>query len=422
MSGLVAQGMLLPALETQRRNRKMRKNLFQLAALTLAALLFACSPLWAQVGTVGGSSTTISPQTAFVNPMSKVLRTAVCGNLTQQGTPIAGNAAGAGNSGSITIAGIPATATVKKATLYWTVLTNSAEGSSTGSSITFAGVGVSGTKIGTRNATPCFPQANSIAWKADVTALVPSPGNGIYAVSGFPGGNAIAGADFTEGATLQILWTEAAASLRDIVVYETPAGTGGLAVTNVSGDTLSQLLSGFQTNAAGPVSGTLYEVIGNGQNTSSGELFSVTGPGGVVNLDNTLDGSTSTKPAGSCSYTDSALTECFWDDDAPSIAAALANSATSVTMNYTVTNDCHDWPAAVVSVSTDAAGVCAAGGEFVDAQCPPGGTYQNHGQYVQCVAQAAEQFLAGINCGASFPFAETQSCIVNPRARSNVGK
>ena len=377
--------------------------------------------LFAQVGTVGGR-TTAAPEinASFANPQGRVLHTAVCGGVTQQGTPIAGNASGGGTSRSITISGVPGTATVRRATLYWTVLTNVDQTSPTGGSIMFDGNGIAGTKIGTQTGTPCFPQANTIAWKADVTALVPSPGNGTYSVSGFPGGNALGGNEFTEGVMLQILWTDPSAALRDIAVYETPEGTGGLAVTNAIGDTFNQTLA-FNINASGPVSGTLYEVIGNGQ--SAPELFSVSGPGGVVNLDNTLDGSTSEFAAGTCSYTDAAdNTECYWDDDAPDFTGALTNTTTSVMVNYELTSDCHDFPANTVSVSTDAAGVCLTGGEFVDAQCPPDGTYKNHGDYVSCVAQAAEQFLADLACGPSFPFEETQSCIVNPRARSDVGK
>jgi hypothetical protein len=376
--------------------------------------------LFAQVGTVSGGGPVIAtPEVSIVNPQTRVLHTAFCGGVTQQGSPIAGNASGGGTSGSITILGIPATATVRKATLYWTVLTNDAEASNTGGSIMFDGNGVTGTKIGTRNATPCFPQVNTIAWKADVTVLVSSPGNGTYSVSGFPGGNAIGGDNFAEGATLQILWTDPSAPLRDIAVYETPAGAGGLAVTNGIGDTFTQALA-FNINASGPVSGTLYEVIGNGQSTA--ETFSVSGPGGTINLDDTLDGSTSEIAADGCSYTDSGLTACFWDDDTPDITGALTNTATSVSMNYTLTNDCHDFPADTLSVSTDADGVCLTGGQFVDAQCPADDVYNNHGDYVSCVAHAAEQFLASLGCGSAFPFEETQSCIVNPRARSSVGK
>lgn len=387
-------------------------------ATVAIALSLSSVPLFAQVGMVPPGKAPLSPAVSYVNPQTVVLHTSVCGGVTQQGTPIAGNAAGSGTSGSITIAGIPSSATVKKATLYWTVLTNDLETSNTGGSIEFEGSGVTGTKIGTRNGTPCFPQANTIAWKADVTALVLNPGNGTYTVSGFPGGNATAGPNFTEGVTLQILWTDPSAPLQDVAVYETPAGTGGLAVTNDIGDTFNQTLS-FNINASGPPSGTLYEVIGNGQ--SAPETFNVSGPGGTVNLDNTLDGSTSEHAANTCSYTDSGTTDCFWDDDTPNITGALTNTATSVSMNYTLTNDCHDFPADTVSVSTDAAGVCVTGGQFVDAQCPPTGSYRNHGAYVSCVAHAAEQFLASLGCGPSFPSAETESCIVNPRARSSVG-
>lgn len=398
------------------------KKLFTLA---LIGLFLAIVPqVQAQdVGTAGDeikiSSEIGASQINYVDPMELVETKLVCGGKEEQGTPIAGNALGVdgvqgtgddGTSGNITIANIPTTATVVEATLYWTVLTDSDDASNKGQNISFDGNPITGTKIGfSLGMTPCFPQANTFAWKADVTSLVPSPGNGTYTVLGFPGGNQIMGDDFTEGASLHIVYMDSASPLVDVVVFE------GLAVTNGSVGTLSQTLTGFQANPSGPVSATWFPVIGNGQIAS--ETISFDGSASIdFSNDLLLDGGTSEIPVRGCSYTDAWLVDCFWDDDKPDVSAAIANGDTSVTVNYTLTSDCHSFVAMQLVVTTDpnrADEVCEEGGAYVDLVCPVSGDYRNHGEYMRCVAYAAETFLAEENVFCD----EIQSCIVNPRAR-----
>jgi hypothetical protein len=311
------------------------------------------------------------------------------------------------------------------------VLTNDAESSLTGQSITFNGNPVLGTKMGTDPASPCFPQAHTIPWKADVTARVASPGNGVYNISGFPGGNLLLGNSFTEGVTLQVLWTLEGAPVRSVVSYEAPAGAGNLFVSPSDDTILAQTLSGFQP-ATAPISARLYEVIGNGQlpNTpgNGGEVIQAFGGGGGVILDDTLDGSTSAIAPQTCSYTDTpGLTDCFWDDDTHNVSAALIPGNTSLLFLYQTTADCHDVPALAVSVRTDLQfDYCAEGGRAVDLACPEaapvgGQKWKNHGEYLSCVAAAADAYMlangpsgTGLECSTS--------CIVNPRARSGGGK
>lgn len=360
----------------------------------------------------------------FLNPMSLVSSNLICGGKVTQGTPIAGNACGAdaicgnaddGTSGNIAIAGMPVTATVKQATLYWTILTNANEASNTGQTISFNGSSIAGTQIGfSAGRTPCFPQTNTVAWKSDVTSLV--TGNGTYTVAGLPGGNQIGGQNFAEGASLEIIYTDPGAPLNTVVVYE------GLTVTNSGGDTVTQTLDAFLANAFGPVSATWFPVIGNGQ--LAPETLTFDGSLASINFSNDLllDGGTSEIPANACRYTDSAQTDCFWDDDHPDVSAAIANGDTSATVRYALTGDCHSFVAMELVVSADVAAVCPAGGAAVDVACPPTATYKNHGEYVSCVAHAAEAFLGELTCIAPSALDEIQSCIVNPRARSNVGK
>jgi len=404
-------------------------------AVTLFSTLLTAGTVYAQEPGVVGAGNAPTINSVSTNKMALQQLTLVCGGKAQQGTPIAGNPTGAGTgnhtSGSLTIAGIPALigglpTTVVQANLFWSVLTNSATDSSTGEVITFNGAPITGTKIGSANQSPCFPQANTIAWKADVTNLVASPGNGIYTITGAPGG----ASDFTEGATLQILWSNPNAPLMEDVLYHaTGDGASSLALTQA--ELFSQTLNiPGGTNSSGPVSATLYEVIGNGQSNGGENLRFVAAcsPAGGHNFDNTLDGSTSSHAPNTCNS--NAGTECFWDDDVLNVssdfACASGNGATSATLvsnpAVSATNDCFDWPALNLLTSTDqgrAADLC---GAVVDRACPADGTYDNHGAYVSCVAHAAEDFLAGLPLGGSCPREEVQSACVNPRARSNVGK
>jgi len=377
-------------------------------------------PAYGQDGTATGASV----NAVSTNNMSLQSTVFLCGGKAQAGTPIGGNGTSttAGTTGTITISGIPVTASVLKATLFWSILTSSTS-STAGAAITFASTGILGTNIGKAPESPCFPQAATVAYKADVTALVPSPGNGAYSLSGFP-----TNPDYAEGATLQVLWSDPNGALKEDVLYHTTTN-GLLAVT--LGEAFSQSLTGFTTNAAGPVTATLYEVIGNGQ-TNGNENLRFDGPcAGDVNLDNTLDGSTVAKAANTClesigTHSTNTQTECFWDDDVQNVSAQYAcgagNGATTGALTSSGGPDCFDWDALNLLVSTDNATVAAACGAAVDIQCPTGAAYNNHGDYVSCVAHAAETFLVGLPLGGTCPRAEIQSACVNPRARSQVGK
>ncbi len=388
-------------------------------SLMLGLSVLVCALLNAQVGTAvpGGAST------ASVSTNKMDFRTVrfVCGGKAQAGTPI--TALGAANSsGTITISGIPVTAIVDRADLFWSVLTDDDPATSTlGQNISLNGQPVVGFKIGHAFESPCFTQDNTISYRADVTGLISSPGNGIYTVSGLP-----VAPHFSEGVTLQILWADANGPLMEDNLYHA-IGAGPVAVTQA--DLFSQDLTISGTNATGPVSAKLYEVIGNGQSNGLEDLR-FDGPcAGEIGLDDTLDGSTVAKAAETCTDSPVGAPECFWDDDVHDVSAQFAcaagNAATSASLvspDVPRLNDCFDWPALSLLTSTDEAVVCAAGGTYVDHQCPAAAPWRNHGQYLSCVSEAAQRFLAGLPYGGSCPRAEIQSCIVNPRAKSDVGK
>ena len=69
--------------------------------------------------------------------------------------------------------------------------------------------------------------------------------------------------------------------------------------------------------------------------------------------------------------------------------------------------------------------LCETIGSIVDFRVPPTATYRNHGDYVKQVAQLTEALLASQVAAGIISLEEAeeiQSCVVNPRARSDVGK
>jgi hypothetical protein len=366
----------------------------------------------------------IGEEADISDPMLFKGRTLVCGDVITAGTPIAGNAAGDGNSGEISISGIPETATVVSARLYWTVLTDNDQASETGKTISlsssmspaeFESNVVSGDMVGFAAETPCFAQANTVAWTADVTSLVASPGNGVYVVSGFPGDNNFDGGDFTEGVSLVITYADPAATAKAVVSYE------GLAVTNESGETLHQTLEGFEVGGA--VSASWIPVVGNGQIIGDpDELIEFAAGAGALSFNNSLDGGTGAFAAETCSYLDSANAGCYWDDDINDVSAALIPGDTFADVNYQSVSDCHSFVAMDLAVSVDDPGACDIAGESVDAACPPTDMWRNHGEYVSCVAHATEVSLAGLTCLTEEQLDEISGCVVSQRAQSDVGK
>ena len=112
-------------------------------------------------------------------------------------------------SGEITLSGV--SGTVTEALLFWHGPTSS-EDPNANAAVTFAGTGVVGTNLGVSDDN-CWGFANSQAYRADVTSLV--PGNGTYAL-----------ADFTKasveinGAQLVVFYDDGnAANNRDVVMF-----------------------------------------------------------------------------------------------------------------------------------------------------------------------------------------------------------
>jgi hypothetical protein len=126
-------------------------------------------------------------------------------------------AAGVGNmrnvgTGTIALSGV--SGTVIKAYLYWHGPTNSLDPNAN-ANVFVNGNAVSGTNIGFSNDN-CWGYANSQAYRADVTSLVASTGNGNYVLTGFGSGSVN-----TNGASLIVFFDDGVSSNnRDVVMFD----------------------------------------------------------------------------------------------------------------------------------------------------------------------------------------------------------
>jgi len=204
-----------------------------------------------------------------------------------------------------------------------------------------------------------------------------------------------------------------------------------LVVSNPAGATaVSQMMMGFTADPVGPVEASWYPVIGNGQLAIEFLQISGTGAGSPLDLsdDLLLDGGTQAFAAGTCSFADAVDNfQCYWDDDVVDVSTVIGSASASMTMDYALTSDCHSFSAMQLLVTTDQTqfgDFCDAGSVLADELCPAAGPlgagrpWRNHGEYVSCVAHVANGYLASENVYCD----EIRSCIVNPRARSNVGR
>jgi hypothetical protein len=244
-------------------------------------------------------------------------------------------------------------------------------------------------------------------------------------VSGFPGG-----ANFTEGVTLQILYADAGGPLMEDNLYH-GSTNGALAVTASNWFMQMNFGTEMRTNAAATVRASLYPVVGNGQ-AGGRETLVRHGPCGTARMFDLFAGNTTAKAANTCQSTMG--TECFWDDGVvnyDSVYACAAGNASSFwcLMNPTAADytpprptDCLTYVAMAFLNSTDEARVCGQAGKFADQACPTAGPWKNHGEYVSCVAHAADEFLAGLPEGGSCPRDPIKTCVMSARVKSDAGK
>jgi len=100
----------------------------------------------------------------------------------------------------------------------------------------------------------------------------------------------------------------------------------------------------------------------------------------------------------------------------------VSTSAAVLTANLDGTTDIKPQP---LLPPDEEPSLCESIGRIVDFRVPPTGAYKNHGDYVRQVAQLTEALVnSQIEAGliTQEEAEKLQSCVVNPRARSEVGK
>ncbi len=178
------------------------------------------------------------------------------GGVVAEGASLAGRADAVVNStATISIAGIPAGATVQRALLYWAI----SGGSDT--TATINGFAVTGALLLTAGDT-CWGVNNS-TFRADVTSQV--TGNGVYTIGGLPSSTVATAAD-TDGAALVVVYQNPASLLvRRVMIRD-----GAISTTAV-GDLVSDTFAGLSAPSA--TTGRFHIVVGDGQTSPDGNLL-----------------------------------------------------------------------------------------------------------------------------------------------------
>ncbi|MCS7244730.1 MAG: hypothetical protein RMJ38_01200 [candidate division WOR-3 bacterium] len=183
-------------------------------------------------------------------PFTEFYRVVLRGNFVYGSTSLSSNA----GSGTITISGIPANASIVKAFLFWVE-----EDNDNASSGNFNGNPISGIKIA-EDCTACWGTQRNALFYRDVTPFI--AGNGTYNLSGFTALQCEPSSDGPEGATLVVVWCRNSEPVRTITIY-----TGDVE-TPITACLFSDY-SWTHTNftASNPVLDARYLVlVGNGQN------------------------------------------------------------------------------------------------------------------------------------------------------------
>jgi len=141
----------------------------------------------------------------MATPLTQFYREAINGDFVAPATSLWNG------SGSITVSGIPAGATVLAAYLLYAYQDNG--GGHTGN---FNGNPISGTSLGS-DCTSCWGTSSTSLYYADVTPYV--TGNGTYSLSGFDALACSSGDHGAEGATLVVIYCDPSEPKRAVTIY-----------------------------------------------------------------------------------------------------------------------------------------------------------------------------------------------------------
>ncbi|MBK9036162.1 MAG: DUF4215 domain-containing protein [Myxococcales bacterium] len=283
------------------------------------------------------------------------------GGVVAQGASLAGREDATVNaSAAITIAGIPAGATVQRALLYWSI------SGGTDTTATINSVAVTGTLLGTAGDT-CWG-ANNSTFRADVTARV--SGNGVYTIAGLP--SSTTSTNDTDGVGLVVVYQVASSGNRRRVMIR-----DGAISTSGSGEVVTDTFAGVAAPLAS--AGRFHVVVGDGQSFPDTAL-SFNGVGLGADQFQGSDGS-------------------LWDVNSYNVTvpAGLASAAWSGTTG----SDCLIYTASVLdwNVATCGDGV-RTGGEA----CDQGNTTNGDGCSATCDVEP------GWTCSATNPSVCTPIC------------
>ena len=235
--------------------------------------------------------------------------------------------------GTISVAGVPAGATVKSATLLWDVLADQADP-------TFAQGTINGSPIAgaewASGASPCWPVARNWSYEADVTSLV--TGNGSYSLAGFATGesdgadpwNAGSASPLLEGASLVVVYQLASMPEASIQI------AAGATETD-SGSSASATLDGFTVTA--PATAKTTYIVADGQETGNTASFD----GATV----PSVGFPGADPQAVPSYSLGNL----WDTATTDVSSLTSPGDTSAALSVTGNGDCLVWVGQVLAVS-----------------------------------------------------------------------
>lgn len=283
---------------------------------------------------------TIGPQV----PLSAFRRYTIEGDVTAAGTGMRNV-----GSGTITLS-LPPGAGVLRAFLYWAIIAPN-QPAATG---TLNAKAIAGTLIA-QTGDPCWPNFNEASadpptlftwvYRADVsTAIV----DGDNALAGFPTG--LTGGEpplangsafpLLDGATLVVVYTDAAAPTRTIVLYD-----GGETFFD---DSSSVTMSLGAMPAVAPVDATTFYVVADGQGAFKGDGallngVAVAGPGAALRPLDAFDGTDGGGPA---------VPHGLWDTleaDVSQVVQAGASSAVASVVSEDQ-GDCLTWVAQAMSV------------------------------------------------------------------------
>jgi hypothetical protein len=247
--------------------------------------------------------------------------------------------------GQITIAGIPAGATIKYAFLYWTILgsselTNFKNGSINGTPITGLLVG-SGTD-------PCWSAGTGFSYWANITSVVVAKRNGAYSLAGFASGR-VDGADpwlvgspapMAEGASMVVIFEKAsipAYPLTRIQIFD------GYAVTSAATLSISPNW-GFAASNPVPLVRTTF-IGADGQiDKEPGSKFN-----GVTITPPSWDGTDTQPPFAKFSKGN------LWDTATVSVGKYVKPGNLGATITTTGGPDCIAWTAQVLSIGHNGA-------------------------------------------------------------------